>query len=87
MTTMREKTVSFFTYFLLILKTETTTNLMKVDSRFSKKLILIESEEIVNEVWEIVGSDYDKNAILDALDEVDWDIEGAVNLILSGWSL
>jgi len=41
-----------------------------------------EDNEIVNEVWDVVGNGYDKKAIIEALDEVDWDTNDAINLLL-----
>ena len=49
---------------------------------FSKQLL--DDNEIVNEVWDIVGNNYDKHAIIEALDEVDWVSDDAVNLLLTG---
>lgn len=41
-----------------------------------------DDNEIVNEVWEVVGNNYDKQGIIQALDEVDWITDDAINLLL-----
>ena len=45
---------------------------------------LLDDNEIVNEVWDVVGNNYEKKAIIEALDEVDWVSDDAINLLLTG---
>jgi len=41
-----------------------------------------DDNEIVNEVWDTVGNNYEKHSIIEALDEVDWVVDDAINLLL-----
>jgi len=54
-----------------------------VDYGIEEEELHPDDNEIVNEVWDIVGNNYDKHAIIEALDEVDWVSDDAVNLLLT----
>ena len=40
-----------------------------------------EDWELINYVWDEVGEDYEKEEILDGLDQVDWDPEEAIRVL------
>lgn len=39
---------------------------------------------MIAEVLDAVGKDFDRKGVIMALDEVDWDVDGAVNAIVNG---